>query len=337
MDWKQLAKAYEIEPIEIYQVTNRVYKIQTRSQNYALKHSHLTKESIGRWLALYQYIQQQQIYGFVPVYLTNQQMPFYAEDENIYYLMPWVENHALDRPSHEYASLFHSLGKLHAATIHKHDLSSIKNSQESYQEYYRNQTQIFREQLLQYVRYFEAKRFMSPFELQVCMTYRDIDFLLYQLDHWQEIHFETLGETADMNYSLCHGNLKLTHFVSTYDQTYLLNWEYAHFAPAIHDLVLYFSHIGSFHDIDLPKVTEAFDVYGRYLPISDFEKSLLVMELLSPDSWLQCIHSYMDVEVTTPQIDSVIMLEREYRKLMFHYQLQEHIASTLTRKNEEAN
>ncbi|WP_058307226.1 protein kinase family protein [Gracilibacillus massiliensis] len=335
MEWSKVLTAYQIQPEEIEQITERVYRIKANSQQFALKRSRLEPNDLGRWLAIHQFIQHRQINGFVPLFLTNKKQPFYQDQSDIYYLMPWIERRYQEQPIDEYATVIHAMGQLHASTMNHHQITSLRQNKSNLEQQFQQELSSYREQMLTYVRYFEAKRFMSPTELQICMYYRDFEQLFNQLERWQEVYLEELEETDQMKYTLCHGNLMNSHYVITTTNTYFLSWESSIMTSPTFDLVTYFQHLFQFHDCDLGKIKESFSVYCRYIDLSDYEKSLLVLQMLSPANWLQSVRKCSQPERSRNLMKDSIELEKQYRILLFSFELQEYIMQTLKREQVE--
>ncbi|MGP4041693.1 phosphotransferase [Gracilibacillus sp. D59] len=329
MDWSKIIDGFQLQPEEIEQVTERVFKIKANSQQYALKKSRLNPDDLGRWQAIQQFIQQKQILGFVPIHYAKNKQPFVQDQKHIYYLMPWVEKEYMDQPVDEYATTMHAIGRLHAATMDYHQIAPLKQNKTTIAQQFQQELATYRDQMLKYVRYFEAKRFMSPYELQVCMYYRDIEQTFNQLERWQEIYLDVMEETEKMKYSLCHGNIQPSHYVNTQTNTYFLNWEDAFMTSPTYDLVKYYQYLFQFHDCDMGKITDSFSIYCRYIDLSDYEKSLLVLQLLSPSNWIQEVLTSMQASRNKNNVTCSIRIEREYRKLLFAFQLQEFIYETL--------
>ncbi|SFM05853.1 spore coat protein YsxE [Gracilibacillus orientalis] len=329
MEWSNIIEAYQLQPEEIEQVTERVFKIKANSQQYALKRSRLYPDDLGRWQAIQQFIQQKQILGFVPLYYAENNQLFVQDQEHIYYLMPWVEQDYTDQPIDEYATAIHAVGRLHAATMDYHQIAPMKQNKTTIEQQFQQELSTYRDQMLKYVRYFEAKRFMSPYELQVCMYYRDIEHTFNQLERWQEIYLDVMDETEKMKYTLCHGNIRPSHYVVTQTNTYFLNWEDAFMTSPTYDLAAYYQYLFQFHDCDIGKVIDSFSIYCRYIDLSDYEKALLALQLLSPSKWIQEVSSSMQSSRNKNTVNSSIKIEQEYRRLLFGFQLQEFIYKTL--------
>ncbi|GAE92644.1 CotS-related protein [Gracilibacillus boraciitolerans JCM 21714] len=332
MEWSDILTAYQIQSEEIEQITERVYKIKSNSRQFALKKSNLVTDDLGRWLAIYQYIQHKQIFGFVPVYQTKDRQPFYQQQTDIYYLMPWVERRYSEQPIDEYGSVVHAMGSLHASTMAQHEIASLRQNKSTLEQQFYQEIVSYREQMITSIRYFEAKRFMSPIELQICMYYRDMEEIFNNIEKWQEIYLEELENNDQMKYTLCHGNIKPSHYVLTPASTYFLNWEYAVMASPTFDLVRYYHYLFQFHDCDMDKVKESFSIYCQYINLTDYEKALLVLQILSPSNWLQTVLKCTQPTASNNNVRNSIEIEKQYRKLLFSFELQEYIFETLKRE-----
>ncbi|WP_277678279.1 phosphotransferase [Gracilibacillus dipsosauri] len=328
IDLQPVLDAYQIKPTKVEKVTDRVFKIHTNYRIYALKHTSLSDQQLGHWQAVHHFLDQRKVLGFLPVFFTVAGDPFVTNQQSIFYLMPWVESFPHERPTDEWTSFFHALGKLHASTLQLIELDQQKQNQAEYQAYFHSEMKRNSDELLQYIRLFEAKRFMSPVELQACMYYRDMEWVLEETEKWQQVYLDALEKSDKTSIVLCHGNLDPTHYIMTNNQTYFLNWEHAQMASPVHDLISFLLFNFQYHDCQINKLKEGLRIYFQYIPFGDLEKSQLALQLLSMEKYMHCLKAHNTPNKQTVIYES-IRFEKEYRKLLFSIQLSEDLFSTI--------
>ncbi|MFC4388340.1 hypothetical protein ACFOZ1_11065 [Gracilibacillus marinus] len=328
MQWEKVWEAYNINPIQIDKITDRVYKITTNTTIYGLKISKLTIDHIGHWHAVYNYICTHQIYGFVPLILTKDKEPYYILNQTVLFVHPWVESNRTEHIIDESASFFHAIGKLHGSTT-----QYVDNNENTfnYQSFDRKQK---KEELLEYIKFFEAKRFMSPFELQACMHYRDIEWIIEQFEKWNDVYKGLSQETSQRKIVLCHNNLNPSHYVMLDDHLYFFNWEYARIATPIHDICFYLKHAFRYHDCDMKKIVEGLTIYQQYIQLDDREKCELQLQLLNIDSYIYLLENYVHQSMRL-EIQMSKGLEQAFRQLLFANQLQTYMFPRLQVNQEE--
>ncbi|MFC4403958.1 phosphotransferase [Gracilibacillus xinjiangensis] len=328
MEWQQIFDAYNIQPNYIEQISDRVYKLIANHQNYCLKFSALTEDQLGHWNAVYHYIYERHVYGFVPVILTKDNSPYYMLEGQVILLTPWVEGYRSDRLTDEWIASFHGLGKLHGTTIQHIEINHSTDQLTGIGPYDDKDIKRKKEELLHYIRYFESKRYMSPFELQACMHYRDLEWILQVKERWQYIYLDLLKEKQNRKVVLCHGNLTPSHYVLIDDTTYFLNWEYARMDIPARDVATYLKSLFTNHDCDMKKAFDGLLIYFQYVSFHDDDKCELIFDLLDLDPYFTLLSDY----VNSPQIGEIrksAQLERLYRQLLFSNQLEQLLYPTL--------
>ncbi|WP_138415489.1 phosphotransferase [Aquibacillus sediminis] len=321
-DIQRILEAYQINATEIVPITNRVYKIHSHNYTYALKRSRLTKSDIDKWSYVYQLANQQQISSILPVYMTRNGQVFYHDNQSVYYVTPWIEKKEIDEPEHEIDSFYQELAKLHQQTRQANDLRSDQLDQVIYQE--KEKMNHARNRLLTFVETFEQRHYMSPFELHVCMQYRDIDYVFQQLADWYDFYLEDIESYGHGAYVLCHGNLRASHKIFQHNKTYFINWERAFYGSPVNDLARYFYNELKYHDSYLDQFIQSFSIYERYNPLKQSERSLLAIYLLTPSNYLRVVENYHSANNTKAQAFQIRELEYQYRRLMNGLNVQQH-------------
>src|SRR5690625_1944901 len=223
-----ISTEYGIDPQNIAQITERLYRIDDSINQYALKKSSMNAEFLTTWNEVYKIANEKKILSITPIYLTRSSMFHVIFNNNIYYLSPWITGQKVN-----IEKAYRCLGQVHLATKQEQKIKreSIKKD---FLNFKMNCDKNERK-LLSYVEQFEQRRFMSPLELQVCTHYRDLDILFKIIRDKIDELINDDQENLEWYIYLCHGNIKLSHFLQG-TRTYIINWESAIYQNATIDL-----------------------------------------------------------------------------------------------------
>ncbi|MCM3396987.1 phosphotransferase [Oceanobacillus profundus] len=308
---KDILQAYRIFPTEIEKVTDRLYHIKDSRRDYALKKSTLKQEDIAAWEHVYYVANEKNLSEIVPVYLTKDGKLYEDVDGFVYYLSPWLL--FAPRSSSE-TSIERTMGLL--AHIHDRTQQSQRISKSSLNKNFHTY-QTFCEQLpnelYSYVLRFEQQAYMSPFELQVCTHYRDIETALNRINGEVSEFLDQSEEEITWNLSLCHGNLALDHVLNNH----IINWEQARYDHVAVDLTNYFHQLTGEYDQPNELIMEGFKVYKRKYDLEMFDMKLLSIYLLNPADYMTIIRDYVKSTKEKPLTYQVSALQKQYRKLIF--------------------
>ncbi|GGM27222.1 hypothetical protein GCM10011351_11270 [Paraliobacillus quinghaiensis] len=310
-DITEVLRAYGIQTYTFTKITTRLWKINSNKYQFALKRTQLNPQQIGQWKELYQIKTIRELPVIPPVYRTKTGEIFYMKNEDMYYLSPWIESDVHTNASNQQQILFATIGKLHATTKYANAIESkvieqtIKTEKKNLKEMHA--------MLLYYIEYFEQKRYMPPFGLEVCTQYRDVEMIFKQLDGWYDNYLTDIKQEQTVYQSICHGYLAPTHHISTPDQSFLINWEHAYFGDAMIDLRDYVYTRCFHHDSDVTQLVQDFSQYEKQNPLSNSERSLLAIHLLNPSAYLQVISDFKNTKNQVLQIKSLL---EYYRRLL---------------------
>lgn len=301
--------SYAVYPLKIEKVTDTVFRIEDGQHVYALKRSSLTKQSIANWENVFRQANAQNVTSVLSVYLTKQRYLYEESNNKIYYLTPWVE---ASRQSVE--RLYHCIANVHAKTKQSHpiEMEAIHNQFNTYKRHCESAQQ----RLLDYVERFEEKRYMSPFELLVCMQFRDLELVLRESLKRIDQFLQEQTDQSTWNYSLCHGNLISSHLLDA-GHTYLINWENAHYGNAIQDLVHFFKHEVTAYDAPTESFIELFTIYMEENELTKSELYLLTVYLLDSTDYVTRVEKYTDGTSSDTMVAQVKSLQHAYRRLVF--------------------
>lgn len=314
-DITSVLSAYPIKSKYIKHITDLLYYIDVGDQAYALKKSTLSNDTINQWQQVYDLANHYHFSFVLPVMLTRDGNLFVMSNDHIYYMTPWI-NHK----NYSTKNFYRSLGKLHAQTkrIFEVNIEQIEQNFTTYKE----TCQQALTTVLHTVQQFERQIYMSPFELQVCTHYRHIEHIIEKLISTIDQFVNEIKSQREWSYSLCHGNLQIDHIVAT-DNTYLINWEQAHFDHALTDLTTFFKQSKLFSFPRKSFIT-SFSTYLEENELTISEHLLLCIYLLDPAKYVKVIQQYNDERHQDTMINYVKALEQAFRQLLFGLQWIDH-------------
>lgn len=306
---KKVLTSYAVYPLKIEQITGALYRIEDGNRVYALKRSSLTSKSVSNWENVFHQVNAQHNMNILPVYLTKNRKLYEQNGDTIYYLTPWVEG---KRQSIE--RLYHCIGNVHAKTKRSRpiDVQSVEHSFHTY----KSQCIERHKQLLTYVEQFEENKYLSPFELLVCTHYRDLESVFRKTHKRVDQFIQENHEETVWNYSLCHGDLRFTHFLNG-DQTYLINWEKAKYENAIQDLVDFFKCETMVYDAPAESFIKSFTTYMDANELTKQELYLLTAYLLDTADYIKLIEDYVEHTSLNSMVYQIQSLQYSYRQLVF--------------------
>lgn len=319
---KKVLFSYGIHPTTITKITGAVYQIDDGQQLYALKKSRLTGENLPTWESTLHQAYDQQLTFVLPVFLTRDSALYKEIDQQFFYLTPWI-----DGKKSTIKHFYRSIGKIHAQTKQPQsvDQEQMINQFRDYKKFCSHMQQ----KVLTYVKQFENHQYMSPLELQVCTHYRDIELVLRKMSEHIDQFIDEQTEPPQWNYSLCHGNLRLSHLLEA-DQMYMINWEKASQEFAVMDLVQFFKNEVTTYDTPVESMIDSFKVYMKENKLNHSELFLLIIHLLDPTNYIEIVEQYVRRTSKLTMINQTKKLQITYRQLLFALQLSRYIEKEFT-------
>ncbi|EQB35814.1 hypothetical protein M948_12305 [Virgibacillus sp. CM-4] len=318
---KTILNAYSVQPFYIEHETGHLFRIQDGHQQYALKQSDLSEQTVSMWEKVFREAYAENLYTILPVYLTTEGNIYKKHHDRIYYLTPWRGKALTNFNESSIRDVFQSLGTIHAKTKR---VRNIPN--ETFIDRFTNyqkETEERQKKLLHFVENYEKNHYMSPFELLVCTQYRDIDFALKEsMRRIDQLLYEQKEDEA-WNYSLCHGNLQASHILSSPDQIFFINWEDAMYEYPSLDLSIFFKNETSMYDAPTNLFIQAFDSYMNENELSKKELYMLAIQLLDCQPYLQLLEAHGNSKET--MIEQIVSLQHVFRRILFGLQLSAYI------------
>src|SRR5690625_1499459 len=172
---EEAVASYGIDPTKITQITNALYKVTDAQHIYALKRSTLLNDRKQTWENVFHEAHANSIDEILPVYITRQRTLFGEYHGELFYMMPWI--HTTEQPTNNTIKQFYAaIGNVHRKTKRSQQMET--NEMTHHFDTYKRFCLKTKKELLHAVKAFEKNRFMSPFELQVCTHFRDVNVVL---------------------------------------------------------------------------------------------------------------------------------------------------------------
>jgi spore coat protein YsxE len=312
---QKVLTAYNIYPLHVKKITDNVHKINDGNRDYALKRSSLTSEQeIRVWTHVYEQAYHQTLVSILPVYLTKDGELYAIQNQNVYYLTPWLEAADIQRDKQSIEQFYRVIGNIHAKTRQVHTITASEFLP-GFREYasYCGQVQ---EELLGFVERFEKNRYMSPFELSVCTHYRDVDIALKEMKRRIELFTDLKEETIPWNSSLCNFSLEFDHMLQT-RQLHLINWEKARYENASMDLAAFFKNETKNFNAPTDDAIDLFSIYMNENELTKLELYMLSIYLLDPAPYITMVKKYNERGSGESMMNQTKMLQHTYRQILF--------------------
>ena len=267
---------YRLKPEYIKEFGN-VAKIYTKDHVFALKtiRNDQSQEFLNTIFSLYNLGYRK----MVPIYQTFDGNYLVRNQDNYYYLMPWLEDGGNEERTDHYKLMFKELANLHLFS--SKDASIDKSELE---QFYQSLTKKWDKRkifLEQYIQRCEASWFMSPFELHFCTFYHEtiqaIEFGKTKLDEW----YEKVKEKETSRTVVTHGKVSIRHFM--FDKSgsgSFISFENSKVAFPIYDLVSFYYRTLRTYPKQCDECIEWLETYQEVYPLSE-EEQLLFLSLLS--------------------------------------------------------
>lgn len=319
---EEILRAYHVKAEKTEKITHNLWYVKTKDQEYALKKGNFASITIDDWQMVFQIARNKSFSFILPVIATHNGQLFIKSNENIYYLMPWLQHKQYD-----FKKIYKALGKLHRDTK-VNSLYQQKELQATLKNYRRTIKGLF-DELLQYIYTYERQIYMSPLELQVCMHYRHIEKAIQTLSEKIDRFLMDAQDSNHWGLGLCHGQLSMSHILVS-DQVYFINWEKAHYGHAVTDLLALFQDAKKFN---FPKqsMKENFSTYLKENPLSLQEHLLLCIYLLNITPYMKVLRYYHEKSSSDRMVivEQVKTLEQHYRKIVFGLEWAKYISENI--------
>ncbi|GIO17042.1 spore coat protein YsxE [Oceanobacillus oncorhynchi subsp. incaldanensis] len=327
--WKKVLEAYHIYPVSIEKQTERVVKVFDGMQEYALKRSFLTEQTMENWQHVYRIAREKNVTEILPVYLTRDNAFFHKEENFYYYLTPWIDSPEVTDSAYNIERTLQTLAQIHKKTRQTSRIKSdrLKESFQGFSSFCKQSL----DQLHARVTDYESRKYMSPFELLYCTHYKGVCHAVGLLqDKLYQIYGEEETEIL-WSSSLCHQRVDDTHSKGGY----LINWESGGFEHPARDLSHYFRGLTGAYNQPEETIQQAFTVYQKTNHLTVKEMHLVSVYLLNPSFYLSVLKNYTDRRTKKSMVNQVKELQQQFRRLEFGMNWVEFIQETYESKEEQ--
>ncbi|WP_348025960.1 hypothetical protein [Aciduricibacillus chroicocephali] len=307
---RELLLRYGLEANEMEQITSRLFKATCGSRSYALKKRTASIRDESLWQGLHNEAAIGTMRGVLPVYMTLDGFPSVSMNEDVYYLMPWIDA-SYPKPDQLLKTIGHIHRKTKEPAMPKAEawLGSVNTCKKN--------IGTLRNQLLKHIEKCETRHYMSPFELSFCTQYMEADRVC--AEHIKQLEqLSSLIEQGDWHTSVVHGRLSSEHFLNGTTPLFV-NWENARSGNATDDLHHFFRS-------ELMK-TECFMRRDQYIAayreyeaaneLSDLERCHLSICLLDPMPYLNWVRRFDANPSAVSMLEAVEGLNAHFRVMMF--------------------
>lgn len=305
-----ILKMYRLHAEHLEEYGN-VVKVYTNQGPYALKKLRPSYER-SNFMQNLQLLTEKGFTNFAPVYHTSDGNYVLSDDENSYYLMPWLESDDNEENDH-YHKMFRALALMHQKTSREEKVSEEKI--QLHFDTLSKQWEQERDMLDQFVLTCENKWYMSPFELQYCTYYHHVirshEFATKKLGEWHE----AMKDKESTRISLIHGNVAGNHFL--FDQQrngYFISLEQSQLSTPVQDLVQFYLRSLYTYPMARNDRYEWFYEYQKTYPFTQEEKQLLLAYLAYPQRFTKRVSQYIDIapRKDMQELNSVKNLQQGY-------------------------
>lgn len=320
---REIVMQYGLTALEVEQHGDRLFKVYTNHGAVAVKRTSLEESQLDSWLEAYKMANTHRLKSIIPLYVTTNQQFYVKRQEGIFYAMPWMEERHRDTPTYHFESLYTCLGEIH----HRTSTAKVVKQEdfENYVEGQKNKIRTYKNTLESALEKFEKRHYMPPIELQICTHFHDILRVFELSEEWGERFLEDIEEDKLIRTSLCHGNVKASHFIYDNNQSCFINWERATVNNPVYDLTNYYWNLLRYHDAPVEQLIKAFHSYEDQYPLLNSERSLFAMFLLNPEHYMEQVNEYVNGARSKGQPFLIQKLERTYFVLQHGLHIQEQL------------
>lgn len=306
-----LKNNYGIDPYFV-ESSGNIHKIYSNKGGFILK-----KIDPHQGIDFIKYVQTLYQKGFnriVPIYPTVDGRYAVLDNQELYYLMPWLPNEEKEERTERQKQLFRELARLHTISV-----KEIPVKKEERTEHFEKTIQeLDREEefLLDAIETCERKIYMSPFELMFCTYYHDLNqalkFSKRKLEEW----YEATKDLEKVRVAVNHGKLSNDHFV--YNEKgygYFINFENAHIGLPSHDVLPFLAKSLRGYPKQAEEIVEYIYMYFKYFPFKDDEMALFLSYFAHPGTVMKTAERFFQEGKNRNERKAVQKLQRDYWQL----------------------
>ncbi len=302
---------YQIKPHYVEQM-GKVQKIHSSKGDFILK-----KIDPHHGIDFIKYVQTLYQKGYnriVPIYPTIDGRIAVLDNQELYYLMPFLPDEEKGERSDRQQQLFRELARLHS--ISAKEINIDKEERTKHFENMIIQMDQEEEFLLSLLETFERKVYMSPFELMYCTYYHDfnqaLSFSRKRLEEW----YEKTKEQDKVRVVVIHGKFSNDHFLlDEKGYGYFINFERAQVGPPTHDLLPYLAKSLRGWPKKHEDLVEWLYTYFKYFPFKEEELQLFLSYIAHPGAAIKTAERFFKEGNKKNELKAVQSLQKDYWNL----------------------
>lgn len=291
---------------------NGTIHIHAENESFILHQSNMDNARLKQWERVFRIAHEKQLRSVIPVYPTIEGNLFVQEQQNIFYLTPYIEEIQPCSP----ADVMSEIGVIHAQSHHTFliDKNTVLNRYSTY----KSKLQANQTNLRQLIDLFEQQRYMSPLGLQICSHFHIVDDAIKKgmehVDAIIRICKEEEHEHIEWSSSICHNRLSMDNVIKN-NHVFVDNWEGSTFENGTMDLTRFLNNEFLRNEFPLDNFVEGLRRYEKTKPMNSIEKHILNIHMLHPVHYLNMISSIHKTKQQNSHLQRVIAIERMFRVL----------------------
>jgi spore coat protein YsxE len=290
-----ILQMYRLKP-DYFEDHGNVIKVYTNQGAYALKKLNYNRMMRSSFMQNIQILTEKGFTHYAPIYHAQDGRHILYDEENSYYLMPWLEQTEQSAEDNDrYHKMFSTLALMHQKTQReeKIDEDMVKH----HYEVITNRWEEERNGLEQFLTRCESRWYMSPFELQYVSHHHHVmrahEFATKKMEEW----YEAMKEKEKTRVSLIHGNLSSNHFLFDHQRNgYFISLENSSFSSPITDLVTFYTRTFQTYPVARNDRYEWFQEYQKTFPLQKEEKMLMLGYMAYPQKFINQVIRYVNSE-----------------------------------------
>ena len=226
---------YDIEVLRISQLSDKVFKLESKPRDYLLKFTSGDDEFLMKQL----YAHKEMPESVLPIYQTRSGARVAYEESGFAYLTAYVEQIPMpfENRVRDYAALLNELHESTKIAIDQNDDEVSWLYAEDYRQLEEN-FMVLETMMQQY----EMKISRSPFEWQVVMMYPLLYGMYRRSDDAMKRFYRVLSRKKQLPIALVHGDVNVANVLPSAKTTYLINFENSSFDIPSQDMLKFLSH-----------------------------------------------------------------------------------------------
>jgi len=226
---------YDIEVLRITQLTEKVFKLESKTKDYLLKFTSGDDE----FLMMQLYAHKELPESVLPIYETRSGARMSYENDGFAYLTDYVAQTPMpfENRVRDYSMLLNELHEATKIVVDKNDDEVGWLYAEDYQRLEENFTT-----LETMMKQYEMKISRSPFEWQVVMMYPLLYGMYRRSDDAMKRFYQLLGRKKQLPISMTHGDVNVANVLPSAKTTHLINFENSNFDMPSLDMLKFLSH-----------------------------------------------------------------------------------------------